>query len=72
MVIREPFDPWPQNDEPWFVPREVRREIATGLPDVVRVGVDGCEDIEQMLDVYVLRRDPPCFSEVKLFWVMID
>jgi hypothetical protein len=48
------------------VPIEVLCKIGTGVPDIVRVWIDCCEDIEQVLDIYILRGDPPRFSEVGL------
>jgi hypothetical protein len=32
-----------------------------GVPDIVRVSIDRREDIEQMLDVDILRYNPLCF-----------
>jgi len=42
---------------------EVPYEISAGVPDTFRVCVDGCEDNEQVLDVHILRRDPPRLLE---------
>ena len=72
MVIRESFDPRPQNDESIFVSHEMYHEVVTGIPDAVRVQVDSCEDIEQVFNVYVLRCDPSCFSEVGLARIKVD
>jgi len=72
VIVREPFDFWSQNDEPLFVPNEVVRESGAGFPDIVRVLVNGCEDIEQVLNVYILRRDPPRFSEPGLVRTKIN
>ena len=57
-MIRESFDLWPQNDEPLLVMSEVPYEIGTGVPDVGRARVDRGEDIEQVLNIHVLRNDP--------------
>jgi hypothetical protein len=58
MVIGKAFDLRPQHSLPWFVPIEVLHEVATSIPDTTRVRVDGCEDIEQVLNVHILRPDP--------------
>lgn len=71
MIVWEPFDPWLQIDESSFVPIEMPCEIGAGFPDTVRVRADRYEDIEQVLDIYVLRRDPSCFPEVGLVWINI-
>lgn len=47
-------------------------EIATGGPDVVGVCVDGCEDIEQMFDIRVLRCDPPRLFVAGLVGINFD
>ena len=60
MIIREPFDLWFQNDELLFVPIGVCNETGTGFPNTVRIPVDCCEDIEQVLNIYVPRCDPSC------------
>jgi hypothetical protein len=52
-----------------FCAKKVPHEIGAGTPDAVRVWIDRCEDVEQVLDVYVLRRDPLCFDEVGLIRV---
>ena len=63
MIVWETFNPWPQNRESLLVPKEVLHEIRTSIPDPVRVGVDRREDIEQVFNIYVLRRDPlRCFE----------
>jgi len=36
------------------MPSEVLDGIGVGFPNIVRVRVDGCKDVEQALDVYVL------------------
>ena len=54
MVIWETLHLWPQYDESWFVPIEVLREIFAGIPDIIRVCIDGCEDIEKVLDIHIL------------------
>ena len=66
MIIREAFDLLLQNRESFLVPEEVLHEIGTSVPNVIRVGVDRRENIEQVLDIDVLRRDPLCFFEVGL------
>ena len=65
MVIRGRLDLWSQHYEPWFVPTEVIRESATGIPGILRIRVDRREDIKQMLDVHILgcTCDPSCFLE---------
>ena len=45
----------PQRGGPLFVLMEVPHKIDAGIPDNVRV-VDFCEDIEQVLDVYIFHR----------------
>ena len=72
MDIWDPFDLQSRYSESWFVPIEVLHEIVTGNPDVVQVCIDRCGDIEQVLDVNILRSDPPCFFEVGLFWIGMD
>jgi hypothetical protein len=72
MVIREPFDLSPQHGKPRFVPIYVVHEMKTGIPDVGRVFVDGCEDIEEVFDVHILRRDPSCFFETGLVRIDIN
>ena len=51
MVVREGFDLRLQNGESTLVLNEVLHELGTGNPDVVRVPIDCCEDIEQVLDI---------------------
>ena len=50
---------------------EVPHKIDAGIPDNVQV-VDFCEDIEQVLDVYIFRPDPLCFSEVGFVRININ
>ena len=66
MIVWETFNPWPQNRESLLVPIEVLHEFGTSIPDPVRVGVDCREDIEQVLDIDVLRRDSLCFFKAGL------
>ena len=54
MVIRESFYFWSQYSESRFVPFEVGNEIGAGVPDVVRVRVEKCEDVEKVFDIHVL------------------
>ena len=61
----------PQRGGLLFVQMEVPHKIDAGIPDNVRV-VDFCEDIEQVLDVYIFRPDPPCFSEVGFVRININ
>ena len=72
MIIREPFDPWLKNDQSLFVPKEVLHETGAGIPDTVRACVDCSEDIQQVLDVYIFRRDPSRFFEVGLGRINLD
>ena len=58
MVIWETFDLWTQNRLSWFVPIEVEHKVCACIPVPTRVRVDGREDIEQMLDIHILRPDP--------------
>ena len=58
MIIWEPFDLWLQDDESLFVANEVLDKVCAGIPDAVRIRIDRREDIEQVLDIYILRRDP--------------
>ena len=46
MVVRKAFDLRLQHGEPLFVPKYMSHEIGAGIPDVVRVRIDGCEDIK--------------------------
>jgi len=62
MIIRKSFNLWLQNDES---PIKVSHEIGTDPPDAIGVLVDRCEDIEQMLDICVLRYYPLRFSKVE-------
>ena len=71
MIVWKSLDFWLQKDESLLEPNEMRHEIDTCSPNAVRVWVDCCEDVEQVLDVYVLRCDPLCFSEVELVWIDI-
>ena len=48
------------------MPIEVHCKIGTGVPDFVRVCVEGREDVEQMFGVHVFRSDPPRFFEPRL------
>ena len=66
MIIRESFYFWSQHSEPWFVPLEVSNEIGAGVPGVIRNRVEGCEDIEEVFNIHVLRPDPPRFSKLRL------
>ena len=66
MVIREAFDLRSQHDQPLFMPIEVSHETSTDIPGNDRVRVDGCEDIEQVLDVHVFQHDPSCLLEARL------
>jgi len=68
MTTWESFNLWPHG-EPLLVPKEVMHGIVAGYPDVVRVCIDRCEDIKQVLDVCILRCDPSCFSKVVLLRV---
>ena len=61
MVVWEPFEPWPQHNKPAFVPKEVPHEVITDVPDVVRVCINGRKNIQQVLDIDILRYDPSCF-----------
>ena len=54
------------------MPNKVLDKVDAGAPDAVRVRIDRCEGIEQVLDVYVLQRDPLCFCEVGLVRVKTD
>jgi hypothetical protein len=63
MVVRESFEPWPQHDQSRFVPEEVLHEVVTRSPDAIGGFVDGGEDIEQVLNVHVLRHDPSGVSK---------
>ena len=72
MIIRETLDLWLQNRESLLVPMEVHHKIDAGNPDAVGVGVDRREDIEQVLDIYVLRRDPLRCFEVGYAWMNPD
>src|SRR6266478_6445109 len=38
----------------------------TGIPYTVRVWVNRCDYIEQVLDIHILRRDPLCFLVARL------
>lgn len=40
--------------------------MGAGTPDAVRTCIDCCENIEQVLYVYVLRGDPLCFYKIGL------
>ena len=42
------------------------------MPDGVQVRIDRCEDIEQVLDIYIPRYDPSCLSEVGLVRIKIN
>jgi hypothetical protein len=66
MVIWESFYLWHQHSEPWLVFMEMIQKISTGVPGVVRIHVKGCEDIEQVFDIHVLRSDPLRFVEPRL------
>ena len=72
MDIWEPFDLRSQHDEPWFVRKEVLHEMLTGIPDIARVGINSCKDIEQMLDIHILRNDPSRLFEVRLVEIKIN
>ena len=72
VIVREPFDLWSQNDEPLFVPNEVVHKFVAGFPDIVQVCIDGCEDIEQVLNIHILRCNPSRFNEPGLDRIKID
>jgi hypothetical protein len=63
VIIRKPLDPQPQHGLPRFAPAEVYQKAGASSPDFIRVRVDGREDIEQVLDIPILRGDPSRFSE---------
>ena len=63
MIIGKRFNLWPQHCLPRVVPTEEKQKADTGSPDLIRVRIDGHQDIEQMLNIRVLRDDPSCFSE---------
>ena len=54
MVIWESFDLCPQNRGSWFLVDEEVYEIRAGIPVALRARVDCCEDIEEVLNVYIL------------------
>ena len=72
MIVWEPLDFWLQNDQSMFVQIEVLHKIGAGTPDTVQVRINSCEDIEQMLDIYIFRSDPLRSSEVGLVGINID
>jgi len=72
VAIWEPFDLRLQNGDSVFVPMEVFHEVGAGTPYTARFRIDHCEDIEQVLDVYILQRDPPCFFKVGIVWINLD
>ena len=49
----------------WFVSKEVMHELGTKVSNN-RIWTDECEDIEQMLSVYIPPHHPPGFSELGL------
>src|ERR1700753_698588 len=63
MIIGKVLNFWPQNSLPRLLSIEVSQKVFTGSPDLVRVRVDGRENIEQMLNIRILRGDPSCFFE---------
>ena len=66
IVIRECFDLWSQHDKPWFMLIEVIHKSGADIPDILRVSIDRCEDIEQVLDVHILWHDPSRFFKAGL------
>ena len=58
MVIWEPLDLRLQNDQSTLVPIKVLHKVGEGIPDIVRVRIDGRKYIEKVLDIYILRLDP--------------
>ena len=58
MIAWESFNLGPRYSESYFVQVEVPHETGIGFLDIIRVRANGYEDIEQMLDIYIPRRDP--------------
>ena len=54
MIIREPLDRRLEHSDSTLMLEEAVYEAGTGTPNITRVNVDSCEDIEQVLDIYVL------------------
>ena len=63
MVIAKALEPRPQHRSSWFVPKEMLNEVASSTLSFAPGCVNGCEDIEQVLNTHVLRRDPSRFSK---------
>ena len=63
VVIRRTFYFWPQYSGPRLVPDEMHHEICAGIPDVVRDRIEGGKRTEEVLDIHVRGRGPPCFSK---------
>ena len=72
MAIWESFDLWPQYDQPWFVSIKVAHEKNAGVPCVDRARVNRCEDIEQVLDVHILRYNTSGLFKAGLVRINVD
>jgi hypothetical protein len=46
--------------------------MVAGIPDVVQARVNRCEDVKQVLDIDILRRDPSRFFEAGLARIKIN
>ena len=63
MVIVKALNPRPQYRSSWFAPKEMLKEVAASTPGFAPGCVNGYEDIKQVLNIHVLRRDPSRFSK---------
>ena len=54
MIIRESFYLLRQGDQTSFVPIKVPQKVEADIPDIIRICVGRCENIEQVLHVHVL------------------
>ena len=72
MAVHISFDFWPRHCIPSLVPIQVLDKIGTDVPNDVRVRVDGCEDVKQVPNVHVIRRNPPCFFKLGLLGINHD
>ena len=50
----------------------MRHEASASVPDISFIGVQGREDIEKVLNVHILRLDPPRFTETWPLGINID
>ena len=65
MVIRECLNIGSKLDKPRIVPIELDK-IDTGTPDAPRYHIDGYGNVEQTLDIHILRYDPSRFFEARV------